>query len=123
MGGTGYPPVPPGYQPGGMGGSMDWKWAQQKLSYVLLRSARLVAARHRQVACATPAANAAPTSEFGLKAGAPARSARSSIPTPRYFSFLALAAGFGSGFAGVDLLSVAALLASPADDSFFAEAL
>lgn len=42
-----------------------------------------------------------------------------------YFSFLppALAAGFASVFAGVALLSPAGLFASPADDSFFAEAL
>ena len=52
-GGTGYQPVPPGYQPSGMGRNADWNEHAHSLMIVFFRSARRVAARHRLVACAT----------------------------------------------------------------------
>ena len=53
LGGTGNLPVPPGYQPGGMRGNVHLHSGIHLPNERLSRSGRLVADRHRQVACAT----------------------------------------------------------------------
>jgi hypothetical protein len=55
LGGTGNLPVPLGCQPGGMGEIIRLQTNVRLLNKRLTRSGRLVADRHRPVACATHA--------------------------------------------------------------------